>query len=795
MNLSVNWIKQYVNVDHVDLSVLAKKLTDLGLEVEHVTTLASGTNLVIGYVESKTKHPSADKLNVCQVRVSDDLVTQIVCGAPNVDAGQKVIVALPGAVLPGDVKIKASTIREVASNGMICSLSELGYPSAFLTDNQLAGIEVLPSDAPIGNQDPLGYLGIDDIILDISLTPNRADCLSMYALAHEVATAYELTVKALELDVSVECDKTINPSIETTHATGFGLRVIENITVEPSPQWLVRYLHAVGIKSINQVVDLSNFIMIETGQPIHMYDLDQLSNTPLGVRDGMTGTLELLDGSCIELHPEDLVIVQDGKPLGLAGVMGGESSKITNNTKRILIEAAIFDPVRIRNTAKRHNLTTDASMRFMKGSMSLKQIEMVLDRTAHMMAALNDVKIGPNAVIKTKETKTKRISIQPSDVTRVLGIELSIDTMKATLKRLLFDVVQENDALFVTIPDHRHDLVIKEDLVEEIIRVYGYDHIETTLPKADAHQYGLTAAQKRKRQVKQLMRSFGLDEVITYTLTNPNLVHDFTPTTKQPLTLMSPLSLDRSVVRQSVVPSLLEVVSYHQARQMKNVSIFEISNTYDQDQETLKLGIAVTGILREARFLSFKEMVDFYHIKAMIEQLLSTLGFDASRYQIRAVKETETSYHPGQSADIYFGKDYIGTFGLIHPLMAKKYGAKKVFVGEINLGYLLNLPAKQIKFKQIAQFPIVYRDLSLVVDRQTSAQSIEKVIKAVGKQMIQTIEVFDVYQQPDTKEMSVAINIGFQDATHTLTSEEVDQVVEKILISLKKELNIELKGL
>lgn len=795
MNLSVNWIKQYVDLSTVDLSVLAKKLTDLGLEVEHVTTLASGTNLVIGYVESKTKHPTADKLNVCSVRIDENTVTQIVCGAPNVDAGQKVIVALPGAVLPNDFKIKASVIRDIESNGMICSLSELGYPTTYLTEEQLSGIEVLNSDAPLGHKDPLGYLEMDDVILDISLTPNRADCLSMYALAHEVATAYKQTIKELDTQVKVTGTTTIQPMIETKSSPAMGLRVVENITIKESPQWLKRYLHAVGIKSINNIVDLSNYIMIETGQPIHMYDLDQLSTSPLCVSEGFTSTLQLLDGSSIELNESDLVITQDNHPLGLAGVMGGESSKITNDTKRILIEAAIFNPVNIRNTAKRHNLMTDAAMRFMKGSMSLGQIEYVLDRIANRIQTMDDAcVVSPITVIKTEEVEQNKIELSTQDVKRTLGIELSEKQIDDILNQLLFTFEVQGDKRIITVPNHRHDLMIKEDLVEEIIRVHGYDHIPSTLPVVDSQHYGLTSSQKRKRQVKQLMRSFGLDEVVTYTLTKPEYVHDFTNETKEPLKLMSPLSVDRSVVRQSVIPSLLEVIQYHQARQMKNVSIFEVSNTYDKDQETLKLGIAITGVLREARFLAFKEMIDFYHVKAMIEQLLVTLGFDVSRYQIKPVSEDETSYHPGQSAHLYFSKTCVGTFGLIHPLMAKKYDVKKVFVGEIDLGHLLKQPSKQIKFKPVSQYPIVYRDLSLVVNKQTTAQAIEKVIKGVGKQLIQSIEVFDVYQREGNEGSSVAINIGFQDPTHTLTSEEVDACVGQILESLNKELDVTLRS-
>lgn len=796
MKVSLNVLNQYIKVDDQDPNDLAEKITRAGFEVEGVEPLAYGNNLVIGYVKECEMHPDSDHLHVCLVEVEPGKTQQIVCGAPNVAKGQKVMVALPGCELAEGLKIKASSIRGQESNGMICSLSEIGIDQRFQTEEQKAGIEILPEDAPIG-EDALAYMGLRDTILDISLTPNRSDCMSLIAFAYEVGAVLNRDVTLPKSDVTVNGQSDLEVATETDKCPYFGAKLVKGVETKESPQWLKTALIASGIKPINNVVDISNYVMLETGQPIHMYDYDKLTSKKFTVKTGFTGEVMLLDQQKYILDIEDVIVSVDDKVGCIAGVMGSEDTKIDDQSSNIVIEAATFNGASLRKTTRRLNLLTDASQRFIKNSIDTQNSERVLNRVASLLVELANASTVCENVTTALEKETIYVDLRDQRVNDLLGTSITVEEITDIFNRLKFNFTHEQGVFHVEVPSHRHDIRLEADLVEEVARLYGYDHIPSTLPVMSSTTGTLTTMQARSHMIKNLLSDLGLHEVVTYTLTSPNKVQDFNCFHKNDMiALMSPLGEERSVTRQSIIPSLLEVVQSNQAHSNKDVHIYEISNTYSKDSEINVLGIACTGVYISNKWQQQIKKAEFYLVKGFMEAIFKKLGIEESRYQFTRVEKDNEYLHPGRSGYISINKQIVGYVGQIHPNMEKKYGVKDTYVLELNLSVIGELKTKKVKFENIPLYPSVSRDLALVVDKAENAYDLIRTIKRASKKLVKEANVFDVYEgeHVEAGKKSIAINVTFQDPKKTLSENEVNDCLKNILAVLEKEHQAILRG-
>ena len=603
MRISRKWFNQFMDVQDLSIEEMAKRITDAGFEVEGIEHLSQGTNLVIGHVETCTEHPDSDHLHCTTVNVGNEVVN-IVCGAPNVAAGQNVIVALPGAVLPGG-EIKNGVIRGVEINGMICSLLELGVDPASLNEDQKNGIEVLPEDAPVGNTDPLGYLGLDDEVLDIGLTPNRNDCLAAFNMAKEAGAILNREVKLPEYDGASDVGGATNLHVESTteKCPLFYGKVINHLTIKESPKWMKELLAASGVKSINNVVDISNIVMLETGQPMHFYDAKSLPSQSIVVADGFDEEYTALDGVTYKLQPEDIVITNQGKPIGIAGVMGGDDSKILDTTDSIIIECAIFDHVAIRNTARRLNLSTDASVRYQKGIEPLAS-KKALDRAVQLLIEYADA-TGIEETVQYGQVpyEPKSISCTLTAINNRLGTDFNLDEVVDVFTRLDFEPEVADDLITCHIPSSRTDMEGMADLSEEVIRMLGYDRLPSTLPVMPMTEGKLTYKQQLTRRARQFLCAQGLQDCLTYTLISTEKKENAIFNTDEAIELASPMSEERRYIRTSILPSLLDVVSYNRARNIKDINVFELSDVAGVSGAKMHLAIAMSlrGVIAFAR--------------------------------------------------------------------------------------------------------------------------------------------------------------------------------------------------
>ena len=795
MEASLKLLNQYVKVDDLTPEEVADKLTSIGHEVEGMKPFAKGDHLVIGYVKECEPHPDSDHLNVCQVEVKEGEVQQIVCGAPNVAKGQKVIVALPGCDL-GEFKIKQSQIRGVESNGMICSIAELGIDQRLLKDEDKDGIHVLDADAPIG-EEALAYLGFDDTILDIGLTPNRADCMAMTSLAYEAGAILNREVHLPEVVELDELDSDITIDVQTDLCPFFGAKLVKGVTTKESPKWLKNALLASGIKPINNIVDISNFVMVETGQPIHMYDYDKLKKKEFVIKTGFHQKAVLLDEKEYEILPEDIIVSTDDGIGCVAGVMGGNDTKIDDSTTNIVIEAATFYGAALRNTARRLNLLTDASQHYIKGSIDTAKTLNVLNRCAALLKDLADAKEIYKSVTTPYEVKQKVITLTTSRVNGLLGTSISTEDVADIFTRLKFAYTLDGETFTVTVPTYRNDMSMPADLIEEVARMYGYDDLPATLPTMDMTKGGLTPFQQKSRLIKHILCDLGLHEVVTYTLTSPSMVDDFNLFhTNETIALSLPLGEERSVTRKSLIPSLLQVVNYNYSHTNKDVCIFEVSNTYSKDQELSLLSIACSGLYQDVPWLGQREKADFYLVKGFVETIFKKLCIEESRYRLEPVEKDNPYFHPGRSGYIKMGKDIVGVVGEIHPKMAKKYDVKDTYVAELNLSVLLNLKTRALLATDIPQYPSVTRDIALVMDKDIPTYDVVRSIVKAGKRLIVKTQIFDVYEGEhiETGKKSVAINLTFQDPKQTLEDATINNIMEQILKVVEKEYDAHLRA-
>ena len=789
MKLSTNFLKDYVDID-VDLKTLAEDMTKVGNEYDSAGRLINATNLVIGEIKECEEHPDSDHLHVCQVDVGKE-VLQIVCGAPNARKGIKVIVALPGAELPGDVTIKRGSIRGVESNGMMCSLAELGIESKFLKQEDKEGIHELPEIATIGG-DPIKFMKMDDGVIDFELTANRGDLLSILGMAYEVGAIYNKPVKTIDLshnETGYNISHSFKVDIQTDNCSLFLAKKVENVTIKESPTFIKNRLIASGIRPINNVVDISNYVMLEVGQPLHFYDADRLGNKII-VRMAENGEkLTTLDEVERTLDENDIVIATEQSAIGLAGVMGGLTTEVEKFTKNIIIESAIFDGVKVRKTSKKI-VRSEASNRFEKG-LDPNRTYMAVERACHLLEKYADATIISGICVYDRtEKQDKEIFVTVDNINDVLGTDLSEDDVIDVFKRLKFTGYAEDGDIRVLVPRRRLDISIKEDLIEEVGRIYGVDNIKGKLPilpiKAGSYN-------KTTREIRNKMVSLGLNETLTYVLVREDEASKFTSDSFTNLKLLDPLTEERDTLRYSLIPSMLKTFEYNKARNIKDVSIFEIGKGFfkkgEEYGENNKLCVLMSGEYYLG--LNNKQNVDFYIIKGIAEEILDYLGY-AGRYSFVHMMNEVKEFHPGQCADISVNNDIVGVVAKLHPQVV----SDDVYVLEINLDKLLDKRTGKMKFKEISKFPAIKKDIAFVMNKNVESKEIETVIKKAGGSILTNIEVFDVYtgENVGEDEKSIAYNLTFMDAKKTLTEEEVLSVFNKIIEMVENKCQAKLRG-
>ena len=785
--INLEWVKDYIDISDQDLETLAVKITESGINIEKVITNKID-NLVIGKVVSCIDHPDSDHLHLCQVDIGKEELQQIVCGAPNVREGLKVIVALPGAVLPGDFAIKSSKIRGVESNGMICALYELGLEEK--TDETYAkGIEELNENAPVG-KDPLVYLGLEDTLYELDIHKHRNnDCYYHIGFAYEISAILNRKVKLPDLSYKEDKDNINNHfklEVDTPKCPYYLAKMVTNVEIKESPDFIKRRLLSVGMRPINNVVDISNYVMLEFGGPLHFFDKDSLGDKIL-VRDAKDNELiTTLDGKERTLKNSDIVITDGTKPICVAGVMGGLNTEVEPTTKNILIEAAIFDPVSIRYTASHLDLRSEASIRYGKG-LSYEYTNMALDRACHLLEKYANATVLSGTVMHDKLDKTpKVVEFYPIDVDKMLGLKIDEKDMKHELERLDFPYTIKDGKFTVTIPSRRLDIDSNvNDIAEEIGRLYGYQNIKGTLPNIEVKRGEYVGDVKYRKAISKRLRSLGLNEVKTYTLVSPSMASSFDYEEKERITLPNPMSIDKSVIRTSLIPSLMNVYNYNKARKVEDINIYEIAKTYDKSyNEESKIAFLMKGnYITNSWKGSMK--VDFYLMKGIVESILDYLGFK-NRYSF--VKSNVSDLHPGISADILLDRKRIGIMGRVHPKVCKD----EVYVCELSLNALMT-KVKPLKYKEASKYPTIVKDIAFIVPKAMLSSEVETVIKKAGGRLLSDIKVFDVYEKLDNDKKSIAYNLTFMDSNRTLTDEEVMNVFDNIIKKVTTTLDVELR--
>ncbi|MGG1291492.1 phenylalanine--tRNA ligase subunit beta [Bacillus smithii] len=804
MLVSLKWLQDYVDLSGISAKDLAEKITRSGIEVESVEIPGEHIkNVVIGHVLKCEKHPAADKLNKCLVDIGEGEPVQIICGAPNVAAGQKVAVAKPGARLPGGIKIKKAKLRGEESNGMICSLQELGIEGKLVPKEFAEGIFVFPDDAEVG-ADAIAALNLDDCIIELGLTPNRSDCLSMLGVAYEVAAILDRDVKLPHPVYHESTEKAsdyIKVTVEAKEDNPFYVaKVVKNVKIGPSPLWMQARLMAAGIRPHNNVVDITNYIMLEYGQPLHAFDYDRLGSKEILVRRAYDGEeIVTLDDVKRTLTPEHLVITNGSKPVALAGVMGGANSEVQQDTTTVLIESAYFNGTTIRKASKDHSLRSEASARYEKG-VDPNRVKAAAERAVELLEKYAGAEVLRETVVAGDlEAEPKKITISLSKINRVLGTNLSSQDVVDIFRRLRFTVETSDDLFTVTVPTRRGDITIEEDLIEEVARLYGYDELPKTLPVGAASPGGLTPYQQKRRVVRKFLEGAGLYQAITYSLTSRDMVHQFVLDKTEPVEIAMPMSEERSLLRQSLVPHLLEAVSYNVARQNDSIGLYEIGSVFlkqigqELPQEDEHIAGAITGVWEANEWQGEQKLADFFVLKGILEGLFAKLGLgDAVEWK----KAELPDMHPGRTAEIFLNGKRLGFIGQVHPQKQKQLDLKETYVFELKASILLNEQALELQYDPIPRFPSITRDIALVVDKDTEAGKLQQIIWQAGGKLLKEVRIFDLYEgehlQPGKK--SIAFSLKYYDPDKTLTDEEVMNVHEKVLAAVKAKTGAELRS-
>jgi phenylalanyl-tRNA synthetase beta chain len=804
MFVSYKWLAEYVELSGISPEELAEKITNSGIEVESVTLLNEGLKgVVVGHVLEREQHPNADKLSKCLVDIGEGAPVQIICGAPNVAKGQKVAVAKVGAVLPGNFKIKKAKLRGEESYGMICSLLELGIESKLVAKEFADGIFVFPNDAEVG-QDALALLNRDDHILELSLTPNRADCLSMLGVAYEVAAILGREVKLPEAQIEASAEKAsdyIKVRVDASEDNPiYTAKVIKNVKIGPSPLWMQARLMAAGIRPHNNVVDITNYVLLEYGQPLHAFDYDRLGSKEIVVRRARDGEeIVTLDDVKRTLTSDHLVITNGQVPVALAGVMGGANSEVQADTTTVLLESAYFAGATIRKASKDHGLRSEASTRFEKG-VDPNRVRPAAERAAALIAKYAGGEVLEGTVeVDTYAKGLAVVSITLDKINRVLGTELTIAEVEDIFDRLQFSYTTDHDTITVTVPTRRGDITIEEDLIEEVARLYGYDRLPMTLPVGSSTPGLLTDYQQKRRAVRAFLEGAGLYQAVTYSLTSPEKAAQFAFEKREPIRLAMPMSEERSMLRESIVPQLLEAVKYNLARQADSIALYEIGKVFLKKEDGVlpeereHVAAAITGMWHSHLWQGEKKQVDFFVLKGIVEGLFTKLGLIDQVNFRQAVLE---HMHPGRTAVIELNGKEIGLIGQIHPLIQKDYDLKETYVFEMSLTAILETKTEPLMFTPIPRFPSITRDIALVVDKEKTAGELQQIIVEAGGALLKEVHVFDLYEgeKMEQGKKSLAFSLKYYDPERTLTDEDVIKAHEKVLAAVKEKAQATLRG-
>jgi len=798
MLISLNWLKQYIDLDGIEINEMENALTMIGQEVEKIEIAGSNLeNVVTAKIIEKEMHPDSDHLTVCKVDNGKEIL-QIVCGASNHKAGDKVVLAQIGAKLSEDFVIKKGKIRGKESCGMLCSEVELGIGS------DKDGIIILPEDAPIGVPFK-DYLGINDTVFELEITPNRPDCLSHIGIARELSAYYGKELKYPETEIKSEIsEKTsdnVKVSIEDSNLSRrYVTRILKNVTVKESPKWLKERIEAVGLRSINNIVDVSNFILMEMNHPNHVFDLDKIEGNEIKVKSAVKGDkLVTLDEQERELEDGDIVICDSKKILALGGVMGGLDSEVTDNTKNILLEVAQFNPQNVRKTSRRLTLSSDSSYRFERG-IDVEDSIKVINRLTNLIQEVAGGEILNGYVdVYPVPHENKVAELNFERLNRFVGKVIPREKVIEILRNLEIDVKDNGETLTLTAPSYRGDLELEQDYFEEVIRMYGFDNIENILPRVDINKNSTLDTTKLTDRVKTICASVGFKEVINYSFIPKDALQKlkFTGVSEDKLIdISNPITEDFVTMRPTLLYSLIKNAKDNMNRNVSNIRFFEVSRTFEKAEELakedIKVGIILAGENDKTLWNPKPVHYDFYDLKGIVEEIFSKLKFQS--FSIK--RSVQTEFHPGRSADVFVGKEYIGSFGEIHPDVLENFGLNKktVLVAEFNIELIKKYINKPFVYQGIVKYPAVPRDLALVMNENILVGDVLKTIEKIDKK-VEKVELFDIYQgigvEPGKK--SVAISILLRDDSKTLEEKEINDIIDKILAKMKKDYMAELR--
>lgn len=811
MQVSIKWLKDYIDFTETP-EQLADKLTMAGIPVENVVDPGEGLEKVVtGRIEKLEPHQNSDHLQICTMNVGLAENIIIVTGAQNVAEGQVVPVAMVGAHLPNGMKISKGKLRGVASNGMLCSAQELKLDLEKLPEEQKTGIFILPSDTPVGIP-AKDVLGLNDVVLEFELTANRADCFSVFGLVREIAAITGNKPHFPEIKVNEDDNTKLNDifSVEIADpdlCSRFSTRMLKNVKIGPSPEWMQQRLEGAGIRSINNVVDVTNFVMIELGHPMHAYDYDKITGKKLIARRAIEGEkLHTLDDTSRKAKGEMLVIADSEKAAGLAGIMGGFETEITDTTTTVVLESADFYGPCIRRTARACGLSSEASGRFERGVDSETTIK-ALDRAAQLLQEMGACTVCEGIVdVYPNPKQANYVTFTPEQINNHLGTNIAKDVMLNIITSVGFDVTKdENDEITVKVPSWRNDVTCMADISEEIARLHGFDKIKSTLPNGVSMQGTQSAKQTFIDKVKTSLSSQGLYETISFALTNEETFNKLNIPQDSPLRkavpIMNPLSDEYPLVRTTLLSSIFDNLACNLARKNDDVALFEVGSVFfpkalpvtELPDEVVKIAGAITGRRNAQGWNQTNDMVDFYDAKGIIEELLANLR--VTRYTVEA--GTHYAMHPGKTALFKKGRDVIATVGEVHPAVLSAYGiTKPVYIFELDATTVMKYMAKDLKYKALPKYPATSRDLAMLVDVDVNAADIEKAMTKAAGQNLTQITLFDVYtgKQVEEGKKSLAFSLTFQSNDKTLTDTEIDPAIEKIVAKLQKDFNANLRG-
>lgn len=791
MLVSLNEISKYVDLSGLTKEEIASRLTFSGIEVEEIKTLSSATNLVVGKVISCVNHPNSDHLHVCKVDIKDE-VLDIVCGAPNCKEGIKVIVAKVGAKLPNG-EIKAGEIRGYKSNGMLCALNELGVDPKYLKEEQIKGIEILNDEFEVGDTDILNKLGLDDVILDLSLLANRSDCYSLFNVSREIGALFNRKINIMEaIDDSTYEDKEFKVGSLTPACKEFSVKIAKGIEIKDSPTWLKNCLRSEGIRSINNIVDLGNYIMLLTGQPIHMYDYDKLTKKELIVRSDIEQNFVALDNKEYAIHEGDICVTSSSKIMCLGGIMGGLDSEVSNETKNIVIEVANFNHASIRRTSSRLGLVSDSSQRFVKG-INKDQVDYVLNLTTNLLKTISNVD-SISKIIKydVLNHDKKIITCSVDYINNRLGTNFDFKKVKEILELLYFKFIESDMNTFtVEVPSFRIDIDGKADLSEEIIRYIGLDTIKPTLPFMETMVGGKSKDEQKEDVICSFLSNNGLYRVLTYTLVNKKMSESFKILNKsESYVIKNPLTEDHKYVRTNLLPSLINCANYNLNHQNNNFGIYEISHIDSISKNEIHLGIVLVGKkYKQDKIVG--ESYSYYDVKGIVDTILEMFNIQQTRVKFTRFETEE--FHPNRSALVLLDNKPLCVMGDIYP--TKKDSKERMILLEMNLSLLFATKSKNIKFEPISTYPQSTRDYAFLIDDSINYIDIKNEVKKCSS-LIKEVSVFDIYKGNNIaqNQKSIALKVVFESNDHTLKDNEIDEVHNKIVETLNKKFNVSLRS-